>query len=287
MGELEQQYGKEKAITLARQTYYNSDVWNLAAGSEKASDDQVLALGLPHKPGEKDNGPFSGGYMGPMRTLDGQPVDMGHVLCGMDWQINKDRAPDSLKVDDLTRAVGHGEVGKVLKEYIGDKASIPNPFDLGFVTLEGDLGSAVKESLGGTSPDDAVAEEGDYDWNSDLDGLNLAKRLETHPNQSLADALGGYYDSGEYKNRADEFATHSEYVKRDGNGQPVKDKNGHYEMDTEKMAEDSFLAGLLLSKGDPKVLAGGVLDKLNPFSDKAEDVAESFEKWLHRSQDAA
>ncbi|QSQ22716.1 hypothetical protein JY651_47750 [Pyxidicoccus parkwayensis] len=286
LGELEQKYGKEQAITMARQTYYNSDLWNLAGGSRTATDNQVLALGLPHVPGEaKNNEPAVGGYPGAMRTPDGQPVDMGHVLCGMDWQVNKDRVPDTLAVDDLAKAVGQEKLGDILKKLPGGGTRIPNPFDKGFVTLTGDLGSAVKKRYEGQPADVAIASESNYDWNGDLDGLNLAKRLETNPNQSLGDAMKGYYDSGESRNRVDEYATHGEYVKRDDNGQPKKDKNGHYQLDTDAIARDGLLTGVLLSKGS---IADDVLkDLVNPLSSKPKEVAEAFEKWLHKAQDAS
>jgi hypothetical protein len=285
MGELEQEHGKEQAVTLARQTYYNSDLWNLAGGSEKASDAQVLALGLPHTPGDKDTGVAAGGFRGQMRTPDGQPVDMGHVLCGMDWQLNKDRIPKKLSVDDLAKAAEKEGLADILEKLPGGGPDIDNPFTLDFVTLEGDLGSAVASRYGGESADKAVAEESDYDWNSDLDGLNLAKRLETNPNQSLSDTLNAYYGNGEYKNRVDEYATHGKYVKRDGNGQPVRDEAGHYKMDIEAMAEDGIYGGIILSRGD---IAGAVAkDTLDPRSNKAEETARAFEQWLHRAQDAA
>ncbi|WP_257448659.1 hypothetical protein [Archangium lipolyticum] len=287
MGELEKQYGKHKAATLARQTYYNSDLWNLAGGSAKASDDQVLALGLPHTPGQKNSDVAVGGYAGQMRTPDGQPVDMGHVLCGMDWQLNKDRVPKTLSVDDLAKAVGKEKLGDIIKSLPGGEPDIPNPFTKGFVTLTGDIGSAVAARYNGTSADDAIKNESDYDWNGDLDGLNLAKRLADNPNQSITDAMKSYYGSGEYKNRVDEYATHGGFVKRDGNGQPIKDKNGHYELDTKAIANAGVVTGILLSKGG---IADDVLKEgLNPFSDedKAKEVAEAFERWLHRAQDAS
>ena len=99
--------------------------------------------------------------------------------------------------------------------------------------------------------------------------------------------MKSYYGSGEYKNRVDEFATYSGFVKRDGNGQPIKDKNGHYELDTKAIANAGVVTGILLSKGG---IADDVLKEgLNPFSDedKAKEVAEAFERWLHRAQDAS
>lgn len=290
MGELEQKYGKKEAITLARQTYYNSDLWNVAGGSKKASDVQVLALGLPHTPGKKDDSPVVGGFKGQMRSADGQPVDMGHVLCGMDWQVNKDRVPKELKVKDVASALGEDAeaVKKVLKYIPGSNGvTMPNPFDLDFVTLKGDLGSAVKRRfLEDASPDAAIAAEGSYDWNGDLDGLNLAHRLETNPNQSAADALKSYYDSGESKNRLDEAATHSKYFKRDDKGIPQRDDKGHYKMDTDKMASDAFVVALMLGHNG-EIAKDGVLDKLNPFQDKAKDVAKAFERWVGQAQDGA
>ena len=287
MGELEQKHGKNQAITLARQTYYNSDLWNQAAGSTKASDAQVKALGLPRTPGEKNNGVAVGGFEGQFRAPDGQPVDMGHVLCGMDWQANKDRVPKELKIKDLAKAVGQESAADVLKHLPGSNGvTVPNPFDKDFVTLTGDLGSAVQSRYGGKSASEAVAGQSDYDWNGDLDGLNVARRMETNPNLSAADALKGYYDSGESKNRVDEVATHSKYFQRDGSGVPRRDDKGHYKMDIDKMASDGFVAALLLGH-DKDTLGGGALDKVNPFQDKAKEVAKAYEKWVHNAQDRA
>ncbi|RKH62931.1 hypothetical protein [Corallococcus llansteffanensis] len=287
MGELEQKYGKNQAITLARQTYYNSDLWNLAGGSHKASNAQVKALGLPHTPGEKNNRVEVGGFEGQFRAPDGQPVDMGHVLCGMDWQVNKDRVPKDLNINELAKASGQEGAAKALKLLPGSNGvTVPNPFDKDFVTLTGDLGSAVENRYKGKSAEEAVAGEGDYDWNGDLDGLNVAHRMETNPNLSASDALKSYYDSGESKNRLNEVATHSKYFQRDGAGVPRWDDKGHYKMDLDKMASDGFVAALLLGH-DKDTLSGGALDKVNPFQDKAKDVAKAYEKWVHAAQDRA
>jgi len=205
MATLERELGKSGAATIARQTYYNSAVWNVGGGTLPASEAQVLAAGLPHDP-NYSGGQAVGGYSGRMRTPDGREVDMGHVAAALDWQVNADRVPDNYWLPGIP------------------PTRIPNPFTLETVTLTGDVGSAVKNTAAGNNvarrADTAIANERNEDWYGDIDGLNLANRLRQNPNMSLTQALNGYYGTGQYQNRIDEFATHSRHIQRDANGRP-------------------------------------------------------------------
>lgn len=69
---VEQAEGKGEAARLARQTYYNSDVWNGAAGTDKASEGEINAAGFPR--GAWHSGAATDGFDGEMQTRDGTVV---------------------------------------------------------------------------------------------------------------------------------------------------------------------------------------------------------------------
>ncbi|MCK6546455.1 hypothetical protein L6R52_11445, partial [Myxococcota bacterium] len=234
---IEATQGKGEAARLARQTYYNSDVWNGAAGTGKASEAEIDAAGFPR--GAWHSGAATDGYDGEMQTRDGNVVDMGHVACALDWQVN-----------------GRG--------------GFPNPFDANAVTLTGDLASAILRTPAGGDPAAAIDAEGDADWNGDLDGNNLAKRLADDPDASLADTVRGYY-SGDYRDRIDEWATHSKYVERSDDGVPLRDADGHYVLDRDQLQRDANGFAVLLSQG-------GTLNPLNRFEDRA--VIDAWADWF-------
>jgi hypothetical protein len=251
MATLEKELGKSGAATIARQTYYNSAVWNVGGGTLPASEAQVLAAGLPHDP-NYSGGQAVGGYSGRMRTPDGKEVDMGHVAAALDWQVNADRVPDNYWVPGVP------------------PTRIPNPFTLDTVTLTGDVGSAVKNTAAGDNvasrADTAIRNEGTEDWNGDIDGLNLANRLRQNPNLSITDALKGYYGTGQYQNRIDEYATHSRYIQRDANGVPQRDAQGDYVVDRDKLAREAKGFAVIL---DPRAIN-------NP----SKDVADAWVRWF-------
>ncbi|WP_342375187.1 hypothetical protein NVS55_28325 [Myxococcus stipitatus] len=243
--ELEKDVGKGKAATLARQTYYNSTAWNNGRGSPPATQGDINSAGLPHDP-KYVPGMAVSGYSGESRTPDGKKVDLGHVAAAIDWQVNKDKVPSG-----------------------------PNPFNLDTVTLTGDVASAINQVRDGTnagsSLDAAIAKEGDGDWNGDIDGLNIAKRLADSPGKSIGQTLKDYYGTGAYQKRVDEFARHSKYIQRDANGVPGRTANGAYAVDTQKLADDA--------KSFAKVLGfGGYVD-----SGTALAVAQAWERWLSRN----
>jgi hypothetical protein len=264
MAQLESQMGRQAAATIARQTYYNSDTWNNAAGSERASAGDINAAGLPRAP-DYNASEAVGGYSGEMRTPDGRPVDMGHVASALDWQVNADRLPRHFMIPQAYNQVG-----------------ITNPFNLGTVTLTGDVASAMtRTSRTGdiaASADAAIARENDFDWNGDIDGLNLANRLSQNPNLSLTDALNGYYGSGQYQNRIDEFATHSPYVQRDENGVPRRDAQGNYQLETGRLGTDARNFAEMLDKD--------VLSTLG-FTEgdySTTEVVDAFGRWLNEQR---
>ncbi|QRO00360.1 hypothetical protein JRI60_15670 [Archangium violaceum] len=259
MGELEKTMGKGEAATIARQTYYNSTVWNVGGGTPfGASEGAINAAGLPHDP-NYSGGMAVGGYSGRMRTPDGQEVDMGHVACALDWQVNEKRVPDNYLLPTLP------------------PTRIPNPFNLQTVTLTGDVASAIKNTArgdnAGARADTAIGNEGKEDWYGDIDGLNLANRLAQNPNQSLTQVLGDYYGKGQYQNRIDEFATHSRYIQRDGQGQPLRDAQGHYVVDKQKLESEAYAFANILS---PKSIN-------NPSG----EVVNAWSRWFNQEQDAA
>lgn len=260
MASLERELGKSGAATIARQTYYNSPVWNAGAGTSEASQAQIMAAGLPHDPTYID-GLASGGYGGRMRTPDGKEVDMGHVACALDWQVNADRIPSTINLNPIV-------VPPVL---------VPNPFNLETVTLTGDVASAVRNTAAGananTRADTAIGREGNEDWYGDIDGLNLANRLRQNPNASIADTLNGYYSTGQYQNRMDEFATHSRHIVRDQNGVPQRDENGHYKVDRDTLSREAYAFSIILN---PKSIN-------NP----AGEVTDAWTRWFNQEQDAA
>lgn len=256
MATLEQEVGKSDAARLARQTYYNSAVWNAGGGTSAASEADILAAGLPHAP-DYQGGMAVGGYSGRMRTPDGTEVDMGHVAAALDWQVNADRVPDSFRLSYVP------------------PVSIPNPFTLDTVTLTGDVGSAVKNTAAGDNAaaraDTAISREGNEDWNGDIDGLNLANRLRQNPNLSITDALNGYYGTGEDRNRIHEFATHSRYIQRDANGVPQRDANGHYVVDRDKLASEAKAFAIVLDVPIPRSIN-------NPSG----EVADAWTRWFNQ-----
>lgn len=242
LAELEAEHGTETAARLARQTYYNSDVWNGAALTGKASEGEINAAGLPH--GDYSGGIAVGGYGGAMRTPDGRPVDMGHVAAALDWQVNDHG--------------GHG-----------------NPFDENAITLSGDIASAIKRTEGAddaeAAAEAAIGAEGDADWNGDIDGNNLAHRLEQNEGQTLAETLSGYYDSGDYEQRVDEWATHSKYIERDEQGVPLREADGSYVVDEDELRGNANGFLKLLTKGK----------SLLPTTDYADrEVVDAWVEWL-------
>ncbi|HZH14253.1 MAG TPA: hypothetical protein VE057_07830 [Archangium sp.] len=248
---LERELGKGGAATIARQTYYNSEAWNVGAGSWPASEAKVLAAGLPRGPDYSANQAV-GGYRGTMLTPDGREVDMGHVAAALDWQVNAARVPDSYLTPTLP------------------PHRVPNPFTLDTVALTGDVASAVRNTANGNNvarrAAAAIAKEGDADWNGDIDGLNLANRLQRNPNMSITQALNGYYGTGQYQRRIDEFATHSRYIQRDANGRPQRDAQGDYAVNRDLLAFEAHGFSLLL---DPRSIN-------NP----AREVADAWVRWF-------
>jgi len=116
-----------------------------------------------------------------------------------------------------------------------------------------------------------IAAEGNSDWRGDVDGLNLANRMANDPTLSFSQALGGYYGGQPpaSHSRIDELATHSQYFKRDENGQPLRDSNGRYQIDTGKLAEDGRYIAVLLNPGT--VALGALLSR---------QVTGALEDWM-------
>jgi hypothetical protein len=251
MSKLELELGKSGAATIARQTYYNSLVWNGGGGSSSASDAEVLAAGLPHEP-DYSGGLSVGGYGGRMRTPDGIEVDMGHVAAALDWQVNANRVP------------------RGYTNLLDPLHPIPNPFTLDTVTLTGDVASAVRNTARGKDTarraDLAIAREGNEDWYGDIDGLNLANRLRRKPTQSITQALKDYYSAGQYKKRIDEFATHSRYIRRDAQGTPQRDAEGAPVVNSDLLAREAYAFSLLL---DPRSI-----------NNASKEVADAWVRWF-------
>lgn len=261
MAQLEAQLGKEGAATIARQTYYNSDVWNNAAGTEPASAAAINAAGLPHEPGNNADAAV-GGFSGHMRTPDGREVDMGHVAAALDWQVNASRIPDNFAIPQAWNLV-----------------SIDNPFNLNAVTVMGDVASAMTQTDRNgnlaANADTAIAGQQDYDWNGDIDGLNLANRLRQDPNLSITDALNGYYGTGQYQNRINEYATHGDYIRRDSSGAPLRDAQGNYQVDTQRLANEGREFAEILDRD-----VGGILG-VSQGDYPATEVSEAWARWLN------
>lgn len=223
--ELEKEMGTKGAITIARQTYYDSGVWNGARGSIPASEAAINRAGLPHHP-TYVKGIANEGYGGEMRTPDGRQVDMGHVVAGLDFKIN---------------------------------GNVPgSPLDINSATLSGDVASAINNGAV-RGPDarsrawDAIKAEGDADWRGDIDATNLAHRYENDPKQRVSDLFATYYGNGAYQHRVTELAGHSKYIKRE-NGQPVRDASGGFVVDREALQRDaSRFATLLRHDGSGEV----------------------------------
>ncbi|WNG50858.1 hypothetical protein F0U60_47095 [Archangium minus] len=227
---LEQQYGKQRAAEIARQTYYNSAVWNGVGGAASAQKGQINAAGLPHDPkflGRQTRG----GYEGNFRTPDGQPLEMGHVLAGVDWELN-----------------GRGK-------------KFNNPFDRNAVTVVGDLAWLIGDGLKKpTETKKRFDAEGDNNWNGDIDGLNIAERLKRNPNLGLAQAFKDYYGGNAYQRRVDEWAQHSKYFLRQANGEPARDKNGNYQLNQRLLQKDAENFFRVLNLGnDPGQIVGGLV----------------------------
>ncbi len=243
---VEKEHGKGAAATLARQTYYNSAAWNGGAGTEPASPGAINAAGFPR--GDYHSGIAAEGYDGEMRDPSGKKVDMGHVAAALDWEVNK---------------------GRLANQY-------GNPLDANSVTISGDVASAMANTPVG--PDaaararQAIADEGDGDWHGDIDGQNIAHRLASDPDASLADTVRGYYD-GPHERRIDEWATHSKYIQRDGAGVPKRDAGGNYVLDRAQLQKDAHHFADLIGKG------------ILPGRDFAEaEVMDAFEAWLRSAQ---
>lgn len=207
---LEGELGAEAAVRLARQTYYAGFAWDgvAAAGQSKpATRWELSAAGFPH--GVTNHWNAAGGFDGDMRTPDGTPVDMGHMFCGVDWQVNDRHAHGAWSIES--------------------------------VTLGGDLGSAMANTLG-ASPDEAraaIAGEGDFDLNGDLDGLNLAKRLETHHGARVSDVLAAYYAENPTRTRVSEYASHGRWVARNSDGTPKRTRYGGYVLNDELLRHET------------------------------------------------
>ena len=228
LAELEAERGATEAARIARQTYYAGFAWDRVAGdgitafpspfrktTHTPSEAQLDAAGLPHGKWNTDNA--AGGYDGSMRTPDGVAVDMGHAFCGIDWQVNQRHARGGWTIEA--------------------------------VTLGGDLASAMArtKSAGMRDAANAFADETDSDYNGDIDGLNIAKRLEVASSTTMSRVIAGYYASGGAPTRIEELARTSRYVIRDANGTPKRTRDGRYALDAKAIRKDTGWLARLMS----------------------------------------
>lgn len=193
---LERQIGPQETARLARQTYYGGVAWDgvaASATSRPASRWEIAAAGFPH--GAANTWNAAGGFDGDMQTPDGTPVDVGHMLCGVDWQVNQ-------------------------REREG-------AWSLETVTLGGDLGTAMARAHS-VPADEALASEGEADLNGDLDALNVAERIRRNPRASVTSILSAYYAQPD---RVAEYASHGVWFVRNADGTPKRTPYGRYELD--------------------------------------------------------
>lgn len=180
-----------------------------------------------------------------MKAPNGDVIDMGHVACALDWKVNPS-----------------------VMNHLGA--------DLDQVTLTGDLGAAaVSMGNGRRSAADALGREASPpDLYGDIDGLNLAARLEAQPSRSMADTLSSYYGNNP-KNRMQEFASHSPYVQKDAGGQPMKDAAGNFVLDDGKLQT----AAMDFAKELQRVrYSGGVED--TTLTSNAAQVVKEWKSWF-------
>lgn len=197
---LEAKVGTNEAARLARQTYYAGPAWDgvAAAGRVRmATRWEIQEAGLPH--GIFNEWNAAGGFDGDMRMPDGTPVDVGHMFCGVDWQVN----------------------GRVAK----------GAWSIEAVTIGGDLSTAMASITSATAEAGRAALSGElgFDMNGDLDGLNIAQRLAKSPGTSMSSAVAAYYGRG--LRRVNEYVTHAKWIVRNADGTPKRTRYGGYELD--------------------------------------------------------
>jgi len=190
---LEKAQGPEAAARLARQTWYNDRKFNVAGGSRPATEAQLLKAGFPTS--------------ATMRSPSAERIDMGHVACALDWELNP--------------SVYHGLL-----------------VDLEQVTFTGDLAAAAQavaeRGLDGEAALDQQA--GAPDLLGDYDGLNLAARIRADRTRDVSAHLRAYYADGP-EDRLGELAQHSRFFIRDPAGSPQRDAEGRLRVDRSALTE--------------------------------------------------
>lgn len=259
LGELETSMGKKGAAQLARQTYFNSESWARLSGAPRATEAQLNHAGLPR--GTLVKGEAAGGFNGEMQALNGERVDMGRVMCALDFQVNASRVPAKVNVQGL---------------------SIYNPLDVHGATLGGDVGVAIARtgpSLSRAEINSGAAshilQHGETALRGDIDGLNLAHRLQKNPSAPLAQVIDGYYGSNANQRRIEELASHSKYALRDAQGELMRDGTGHYKVDVAALGADGWWQAFAMKQQEPAI----------PL-EQSDSVASAFHDWMKKEQDS-
>ncbi|HLT31007.1 MAG TPA: hypothetical protein VK013_13280 [Myxococcaceae bacterium] len=226
---LERSRGPEVASRLSRQAWYNDRKFNVAAGTSAASESDLLKTGFPRSP--------------LMRSPSGDQIDMGHLTCALDWQLNPSPT--------------HGLL-----------------VDLEEVTLTGDLAAAAQHlaATGGDPLASLDAQAGRADLLGDVDGLNLAARLRSNPGSDVGGLLRDYYATGSDADRLDELASHSRLFKRDASGAALQDEAGRWILDREVISEKvrTFTTTLMLLE------YGSTSGALPKVSDSVDAILEAW-----------
>ncbi len=260
LGQLEKSLGRKEAVQLARQTYVNGESWARLSGAPRASEAQLSFAGLPR--GVPLKGEAGGGFSGEMRTLHGERVDMGRVMCALDCQVNAARVPRKVSVKGL---------------------SLYNPLDVQGATLGSDVGAVISRLPAGLSRAEinsasatALLQRGEAKLRGDVDGLNIARRLQKDPPTGLSQLIEGYYSSGASARRMEELAGHGKYILRDAQGQALLDGTGHYRIDAAALGSDGWWAAFAMAQENPAI----------PL-EQADAAALAFHDWMKKEQDSA
>jgi hypothetical protein len=205
ISQLEKQYAWQPgyAVQLARQAYYNGEMYSAASGAMEIPTGLIALTGVPHGELHPDG---NGGYIADIRAPNGERVDFGHLLCAVDFNAPYPRVgstetywrnPVTYGNDWYPNLANHG----------------------GMVSLAGDLGTAANDlrehGLDGWT---ALMHQGHEDMRGDVDGLNVSRLVNDHgwPGETpLASTLLDYYygsSTDTYTGRASLFIYTSQYT---------------------------------------------------------------------------
>lgn len=170
---------QEEILSAIRKIYYDDSNWNdVIAGAEDVDIpeewlDRIQDFMRHHQ----------------IITINGEEVDIGHVLTGLDAQQHP--------VDDFVIEADKGFVK------VGKGFDLPNDV---FATYGGDIASAVAHQLHNGLSYEHNRDEyfSDADVLGDIDAWNV----EIPPGQSIADALMNYYDN-DSQTRFTDFVNHT------------------------------------------------------------------------------